>query len=646
MRIELKKYSTLEDSTIRIYRHYIPFTEYTLPSPLVELPSDTEFYLDDTVELNRLVYYRISVVTGDFETVGPLYTTIKRYYTGPQISSNMPDMVLRGDSTVGKFGTLPLKNVVTIEQALAQLPSCTLIDGVDEESINVEKCIYNGNVLFLFSQPVLEGSLESLYNDGSLFSYGDGKDSLADAIYNALPNKVVQGKITNVNDHSFKLRLMTEDEFNSLYVKLYPNSKLGLLSNRIISNRVEHNYISPIINPYIKNESFKALSLDGVIEDIEWSTRRPVHIVIELLNRGEMNWPEPTLVVTVGDTSDEMYFSQAEIINDRIHLFGGLDQISPNNSTAITKHISYALDGSDKKEHAPLPVGVYKAVTWTHGNKIFCYGGVKVTGTTVNSYQELYDDIQVWEDDGTPTGTWTLMNSSEPFNFGSSGSIYYDKVLDKNMIMVMGGYNTLQPNTSNSVYIATLDGFNGGFTKIVVDNDSFTGDGIFGQHQDSFIWVSPSDTPDTSNRLTYTFSTPNISNPSEIISPTKILLQGTELGIAKYGKFHTYHDTVFLCTDTSVGVSDNQMFIYQYVPSERRWLKIIIPVDNLPADVVYSVSCACNQDNIIIYINTPDNTPILYSLTLVDPLDAPIKPVVVTIPENNYIYPLYGNIRQ
>lgn len=645
MRIELKQYGNIENGTIRIYRHYIPFAVHSLPAPLVELPINTDFYYDDTVELNRLVYYRVSIVKNGVETVGSMYTTIKRYYTGPQINPTFPDMVIRGDSNVGKYGTLPLKDVITIDQALAHLPSCTLLPNIDLDTVNVEKCIYNGNVLFLFSTPVFEGSLESLYNDGSLFSYGDGKDFLTDETYSKITNKVNQGKITNVNDHSFKLRLITEDEFLNLYSKLYPNSTLGKLSGRIISNQIEHGYISPVINPYAKNEVFKAMGLDGTTEEVQWTTKRPLHIVIELLNRGDMNWPEPTLVITNGDAGDNMFYSHAEIVNDRLHVFGGINQITPSGSVVTTKHISYDLNGADKKEHAPLPVGVVSAATWSYGGKIYCYGGVKALGDILDSYTELYDHIQVWEDNGTEDGLWTTINSNVPYNFGSSASIYYDELEDKDMVMILGGYETLQPGSSQNMYVSELTNFNGTFIKLIVDNSGYTGGGILGQHHNEFIWVSPSNEPGKSNRSMFIFETPNTSTPATVVVPDRLLLQGTELDVAKYGKMNVYRDTVFMCTDTSVGVEDNQLFIYQYVPSEKRWLKIITPVPELPVNKKYTVSCAFNHDKLAIYLNTSDSKPKVFTLTLIDPLTAPIKPVVVTVPENNYISPPYGVVR-
>ncbi|ATN94596.1 virion structural protein [Pseudomonas phage SL2] len=647
MRIELTDYNSDPSTTIKIYRHYYPFDVDNLPPVLVELPGDASSYTDETLILNTMVYYRISVVHNGNEVVGPLYTTMKRYYTGPQINKDRPDQILRGDNYIGRYGTLPLDTVLSLNVAKQLVPSCTVIDGIVPETIEVEKCSYHGNVLFISTVPVFHGSPEDLYNDGALLSHGDGSGILSSALYDSIATKVNQGKPITYNNYSFKFRLMTTSEYAELYVKLYPESQMGLACERVISNCNTHPFKSPVVNIGSQGETFKTVGLDGSSIDTNWTTKGPLYMVVELMNRGDMGWPNPEVSVTLADPTDRMMFCQSEIVNGRAHFFGGIYSKFNSYSSAINKHISVNLDGTDRQVHADMPVGVYNACTWVHGNKIYCLGGAKKIGSGEYTYSELYNDIQVWEDNGTQEGIWTTITNSLPFYYGASVTTYQDMKSDKKRLLYIGGYNDVVPSGKNNFATADLDTFDGTFT--VYDRATFYsggGGGPVTQYEDYFLWVGPETRTNNYTNATFSFTIPE--NVDDFIYTSGIKQQGTELPTTKGGKIHVWRDTIFMFSEASIDQKQGELYLYQFVPSESRWLKITVPIPGLSEDTRASISGAFHEGKLVLMLNQPwtnaSYVSSFYSISLIDPIDAPIVPVTDVVVGNSRIFTTYAEV--
>ncbi|USL86576.1 hypothetical protein CDGHABPJ_00113 [Pseudomonas phage OMKO1] len=646
MRIELTDYNSDPSTTIKIYRHYFPFDAEDLPPVLLVLPGNTSSYTDETLILNTMVYYRVSVVHNGNEVVGPLYTTMKRYYTGPQIDKNTPDKILRGDSYIGRYGTLPLNVILSIDEAKKLVPSCTVLEGIDHETIEVEKCSYHGNVLFISNTPIFYGSPEDLYNDGALLSYGDGLGVFSRTFYDSLTTKVEQGKPVTYNNYSFKFRLMTTSEYAELYVKLYPDSPMGLTCDRVIGNCNTHSYKSPVVDIGSQGNKFRTVGLDGVSSDTEWTTKGPLYMVVELMNRGDMAWPSPDVNIIPADPTDRMMFCQSEIINGRAHFFGGVYSHFNSYASATTKHISINLDGSDRQVHADMPVGVYNACTWVNGNKIYCMGGAKKIGSSEYTYAELYNDIQVWEDDGTPEGSWSTITNSLQFYYGASVTKYYDKITDRQRLLYIGGYGNVIPSGQYNFATADLDTFDGTFTVYNRSNFYDGGGGPIAPHEDYFLWVAPERSTNGFTNATYKLTIPE--DTDSYTYRTKITQQGTELPTTKGGKIHIWRDTIFMYGSASLDEKQGELYLYQFVPNENRWLKITVAIPGLSNSSRASLNGAFYEDKLVLMHNQPwlneSFTSSFYVIRLIDPIDAPIIPVTDVQVGTSRIFTTYAEV--
>ncbi|ABY63264.1 virion structural protein [Pseudomonas phage 201phi2-1] len=649
MRIDLTNYNTTADSTINIYRSYETFTYDKCPTPLVSLPATTTEYHDTTVELNRLVYYRIGVVHNASEIVGPMYTTMKKYFTGPQVNpdSTVPDMILRGDAKVGRYGSIPLNTVYPVSQLPVDFPNIPWIEGVDHANTNVEKCLIDDKVLFITDVPVVQGSLEELYKAGALFSSGDGKDQLNAVLYNSITTKVQQGRKVHANGFTYRFRLMTENEFNQLYIKLYPSSVLGNQQEVAISNNNPHTYSSPVVTSSRMTEADNlSVDLAGNQILIDWNGVHPLFMVLELVSRSDTAFPDSDVVVKPTLPEDRMMMCGAEVVNNRVHFFGGISTTFTTGLDASTRHISFDLNGEDEQIHAPLPVGVYQPVTWVYNNKIYCFGGVKRIGTTEWSYQELYNDVQVWEDNGTPEGLWTTLTTNVTFGFGSSGTVYFDTALNKDMIFIFGAYYTEQPTIASTYYSAEAATFDGTLQTGTTGMPSTSGGAAVGAYAGYLMEVGGTRSANGYTNAAYRKALP--LNPPNSFYMSSITTQGTELPVTKGGKLFTWRDTLFLVTSASIPSDEAKFYVYQWLPNESRWLKVMADVPSIGAQKRFKGTSTFHNNRIYTMLSQPwlndTSDSILLVLDLADPLETVLKPINTIAPQVDRIYPPYAKV--
>jgi len=649
MRIDLTNYNATETSTFRIYRSYSTFTEDNLPPVLVELPAETESYLDNTVELNRLVYYRVSVVHNQSEIVGPLYTEMKKYYTGPQvnIARSEPDMILRGNAQLGRYGTLPISSVYPVDQITTDFPNFPWIPGVDYQNMLVEKCIFDNKILFITDTPLIQGSLEGLYNAGVLFTTGDGKDELESALYASITTKVTQGRKIHAAGFTYRFRLLTLSEFFQLYVKLYPTSVMGGAQDKVIANCIPHNFASPIkTTGRIKEQGNTVVSLDDSQTLTDWTTVNPLYMVLELVGRADTTFPDVDGTVKPTLADDRMMYCGGEIVNDRVHFFGGIYSTFTNGMEATSRHISFDLNGEDEQVHAPMPFGVYKPITWTHGNKIYSFGGVRKIGNTQWSYQELYNNIQVWEDNGTPEGLWSVLVSNVTYGFDSCGTVYYDSGLDKNLILIFGGYDRVQPGITSKYYYADVTTFTGDFQQATSYMGTYSGGATLKAYDGYLMEVGGTSSPNGYTSGSRKQILP--INPPSTLYMSEIVTQGNELPATKGGQLGIWRDTLFFVTEASFESSTEDYSIFQWAPNESRWLKIFVNAPGLGTETRRQGTSVFNGKRVYTLVSTPWlNASFVSKLVvtdLVDPLDAPLKPIENIIPVVDRIYPPYAKV--
>lgn len=649
MRIDLKNYNATPSSTFRIYRSYKSFTEENLPPILAELPATTESYLDNTVELNRLAYYRVSVVHNQSEIVGPLYIEMKKYYTGPQVnlSRSEPDMVIRGNAQVGRYGTLPLTAIYPIDQISTDFPNLQLMPEVDYQSVKVEKCIVDNKILFVPDLPLFQGSLKDLYDAGILTRTGDGRDDLTAQLYNSITTKVTQGRTIQAMGFTYWVRLLTKTEFQQLYIKLYPRSVQGRGENVSLANCVPHSYASPIkALPQISQTGNPVYSLTSITStDTDWTTVNPLIIVLELVGRADTAFPNVDGIIKP-TTGERMMYCGGELVNNRVHFFGGLNTIFTAGLEATTTHISFDTDGNDLQVHAPLPFGVFKPVTWTHNNKIYCFGGARKIGNNQWSYQELYNDVQVWEDNGTPEGTWSILPSNVNYGYDSCGTVYYDIGLDKNILIIFGGYESSQPGITSKYYYADVSDFDGNFGVATSHLSIYSGGAALKAYAGNLIEVGGTNIPNGYTNGARQCKLP-LSPPNGLYM-SGIATQGSELTPTKGGQLGIWRDTLFLNTSVSLVDGVDKYFLYQWAPNESRWLKITVSAAGLALNSRSQATAVFKSNRVYTLISSPwindTNVSQLLVTDLVDPLETPLRPVNSITQTVGRIYPPFAKV--
>lgn len=644
MRIDLTNYNAMSSSVFRIYRSYSPFTAEDLPPRLAEIPATSVEYYDNTVELNRLVYYRISVVHGNIETVGNMYTTVRKYFTGPHVtlSRSEPDTILRGDARCGRYGTMTMAQVYPASEIPEDFPTLTIIPGVDVDATKVEKCIYNDKVIFIPRIPMYSGSLSQLYQAGVLFDTydGDGVNRMTPQLYDSLAEKVTQGKLVHAKNCTYRIRLLTTDEYNDLYVKLFPSSRLGGVQDVTIGNAPVHQYETVTLSTMRKvgNIDNATTRLNGSVGKIEWNKVAPLTLVLELVNRSDSSFPQPDVEFKPSGVDGAMQYCGGELVNDRVHFFGGIPKPLLYQTYARKTHISYNLDGGDLKIHANMPVGVYKPITWVHDNKIYCFGGYYITNKTIALDGEIHSGVQVWEDDGTPEGKWTEFDTNLTFDGGAAATVYYDSEKKKEYILIMGARPDVIPNMTGKYHYAPVEGFTGKFSEGTVYLGTNTGGGVIKAYDGNLMVALMSN-----SRTAYSGALSSCSlplNPPDFVFPLPVKTQGSELIPGRGGKMHIWRDTLILFPQELEAPRYSTMYAFQWAPQEFRWLKILLDYD------VNSRPTSVFNGKRVYQLITPDTTTYLAMFDLIDPVDAPLTPIVQFRAIVNRIYAPYFEVAE
>lgn len=628
MRIELTSYNATPDSVIRIYRSYQPFTQDRLPELLVSLPYDTTTWEDHTVDLNEVVYYRVGILRDDVEIIGSQYTTIKRYYTGPQLRIELPDIILRGDSRVGRYGTFPPNKVVSVEDVLTALPNAVLLDGIDINNLAYEKCIYNGHILFLPTFPFINASPQGMYSDKALYAYGDGKDNLTLPFYTALTNKVIQGKYITSAGNTYKIRVITQPEYDDLHNALYPTSPVGSAMSRAVGNCIsypEKVYATTIRGT--QNNTVTITDLNGNKSSMSWTDTGPTYIVLELMGRSELIYPIPEVDNKPQSGISTTFRPTGVAVGNRIHWFGGLTSWDITVTRLLDQHFSIDLDGNNFKQLSPIPTPVIRPAVWTYQNKLYVFGGITSYGKDMNTWATVTSLLQVWEDDGTAGGAWSTLPTNMLYSPGLVAAILTNPITNTPALYIIGGDRENDPVNMGGkrAWMVALPGndFSMATPLIINDPNPLGGSALFEWHGKVWGIGGGIGAYSTSSYINH-INLPTV--PGNPITYSRLATQGSELPSTHYASIGIWHDTVFAMVNGGQSGIDGTGALYQMNESDRRWMKI--PVFDLPISTyLYPVW----KDNKV-YVFYCDHYSIskpkgFLVLTLTDPLELPIQPI-------------------
>lgn len=135
-------------------------------------------------------------------------------------------MIIRGDGTIGRYGTFSPDQVMPIA-VLAEF-----LDGAATINVNVngrfyyEKCEYNEKVLFFPSAPNVVTCYRNMYLNGTAFS-NDRFITMSPAMVASAP-VIEQGKLLLHDGHVYRPRLMTRDDFIYLHCGFLYNRRLDV----------------------------------------------------------------------------------------------------------------------------------------------------------------------------------------------------------------------------------------------------------------------------------------------------------------------------------------------------------------------------------------------------------------------------------
>ncbi len=629
MRIELTDYNTTPESIIRIYRSYQPFTTTQLPEVLVTLPYDATVWEDHTVDLNEVVYYRVSVVHNDVEIVGSMYTTIKRYYTGPQLSVELPDTILRGDSKVGRYGTFKPDKVATIGAILTALPNAILLNGVNAADLEYEKCIYNGHVLFLPTFPFINASPEGMYNSKALYAYGDGKANLRSVFYDTITNKVMQGNYITSAGNTYKIRVITQPEYDELHNALYPTSAVGSELTRAIGNCNSYpQQVYSASTSATQGDTFVVNSLDGTSTTRGWSELGPTYVVLELMGRSELIYPIPDVVDKPQPGITAVFRPTGIAVGNRIHWLSGMTTWNTTTASYIGQHFSIDLTGNDYKLLAPIPTPVIRPAVWEYQSKLYVFGGITAYGKDSNTWATITSILQVWEDDGSAGGVWSTIPTNMLYSPGAVAAMLTNPITNSVALYILGADNSNDPSGLDGKQAWMVSLPDNDFTNAtpLTVNSSFPlgGSALFEWH--GKVWAIGGGVGATSiSSFINHINLPTVAGAP--ITYTRLATQGSAMPSSNYASIGIWHDTVFSSLNGANSTTeDGKSAIYQMNESDRRWMQI--PVEDLPvSSYLYPVW----KDNKMyaFYCNyMTSNAPTGFVvLTLTDPLELPIQSI-------------------
>jgi hypothetical protein len=625
MHIALTDYNVATDTTYRIYRSYAPLDPENLPPVLVELPYGTAAWQDPNVEFQRIVYYRVGIVHEGNEIIGPQYCSQQRYYTGPQINKDRPDVVIRGNGEVGRYGDMLVDQVVPQQIVTDFLGSAASPINPEPVGQFYEKCELFEKIIFFPSQPNYVTSYKDMYLAGCAFGT-DNQVTLTDEMKAEIGTEVPQGRILLSGGHAFRVRLMTRAEFLTCYSLLFPESVHGTQSDIVLS-RCNY-YDSPIVTTGEEQglNSFHS-ALYGSPAYTNWASQVPTPVVLELINRNEVGQAEPESE-NYGTPEDVKvtFYSNATIMNGRFHVIGGAYYL-PSNSTypAVVDHWSVNLEGGDLQWHAPIPVATSYAATWTDGETIYVFGGA--TNWSGNyTPSEFTDAYQMWSDPNNDgIGVWTQATANQPGKFGAQAIVVTDSVTGVQRLEIIGSDlsarkrpfrywgNIKNPTGTFEASTSTAGGLPGAIGSVV------------GQHRGRIMAIGGGGTVNAAtNRYGWTRGD---TIPLSSFYYNETGRRGGYSQTTSDGLLVSWRDGLFLVPTARNGLESG---IWQYIADEFRWVFLKIPSAISGKDFFPRGTAFAYQDNVIMaYTGAygPWDKAEVKRLKLRDTIDEPLIPI-------------------
>lgn len=177
----------IDEEEQRIYRSESTIDPMDLPAPLTTVAADVEEYVDETVEDDKVYYYRVSSVKGDLEKVSDEITIDTSYNLGPG-----SDTLVGGGARAGFFGEVPVSEMISGDALAAEIG---LTAGTSQHSSDP------------WLKFVIDGDI--LYTGKKTFRYGLSWDDI-DAVNAVYDDK--NAPIVTIDGFQFRVTLLTGAE--------------------------------------------------------------------------------------------------------------------------------------------------------------------------------------------------------------------------------------------------------------------------------------------------------------------------------------------------------------------------------------------------------------------------------------------------
>jgi len=194
LKLTWKDRNVASDGT-RIYRSTAPMNPASLPAPIGTVGPGVMEFVDETLEQNKVYYYRFESFKGTDKTLSNEKILGAFPYTGPG-----PQQPIRGNFKDGYFGSVPQADMFTDAELMTASGSGGTRIGVTTKWF---KYAIDGKILFLPDGPVAYNlSWETLYQKGLVYGV-DGPGFAPSPV----GSPVNQMKTVQKNEHQFVVRL-------------------------------------------------------------------------------------------------------------------------------------------------------------------------------------------------------------------------------------------------------------------------------------------------------------------------------------------------------------------------------------------------------------------------------------------------------
>lgn len=194
LKLTWKDRNVASDGT-RIYRSLTPMDPNALPAPIGTVGPGVMEFVDETLEQNKVYYYRFESFKGADKTLSDEKILGAFPYTGPG-----PQQPIRGNFKDGYFGSVANADMFTDSELMAASNSGGTRMGLTTKWF---KYAIDGNILFLPDGPIAYSlSWEQLYQKGLV--YGIDGPGFASSPPDSPVNQM---KTVQKNEHQFIVRL-------------------------------------------------------------------------------------------------------------------------------------------------------------------------------------------------------------------------------------------------------------------------------------------------------------------------------------------------------------------------------------------------------------------------------------------------------